>query len=65
MTMHEGDEQLHRLNRFREQHPDVQVVAPAVNPGLPFQWMAKQNNRLVGCGHDLEMLLDTLEGMDL
>ena len=60
-----GDDQIHRLNRFREKHPEIQVVAPPVNPGLPLSWMAKRDNRLLGCGHDLEMLLDSLEAMEL
>ena len=50
----EGDDQIHRLNRFREKHPEIQA------PKLLF----KEGVRL-GCGHDLEMLLDSLEAMEL
>lgn len=58
-------DQVARLERFRQSHPDVIVAAPPVNPGIPKQWMASRNNKMLTTCHDLRMLLDELEQMDL
>lgn len=65
MKVPAGYDQVMRLERFRAKHSDVMVAAPPVNPGIPKQWVASRNNKLITTCHDLEMLLDSLEGMEL
>jgi hypothetical protein len=52
------EDQVPRLKRFRDSHPDITVIPPG---GLVGQWVARRAGEMVASDLELRGLLDQLE----
>lgn len=54
------EDQVPRLQRFRDDHPDITITPPGQQTPL---WKARKGGDMVAQHHDLRRLLDDLESV--
>jgi hypothetical protein len=57
-------DQVPRLEKFRAEHPQIDVTAPYSKPGNYDQWVARLGVRIVVSDHNLKEVLDQLEVLE-
>lgn len=56
----EPEDQVPRLERFRQRHPDIDVT-PGSKPDNYGQWTARRDGKTIASDYELRWLLDDLE----
>jgi hypothetical protein len=57
---YEPEDQVVRLERFREEHPDIELELTGEIPRLR-EWVARRDGKILAKRYELEWMLDDLE----